>query len=170
MFGRDRRGGDPGHSLPLETARPMIDPSSHEPQAGTEGLLLDHVGVATESIRASAASFQLLSGASCSQVEEVPGQKVRVAFVGTVELLEPTDPEGPVGRFLQRRGPGLHHIAYGVADIEAKLEELRSRQVPLVDEDPRTGAGGHRVAFLHPRAAGGVLVELVERPISSPHR
>lgn len=142
----------------------MIDPSSHEPPTGPEGLPLHHVGVATESIRESAALFELLAGAPCSPPEEVPQQHVRVAFVGSVELLEPTDPDGPVGRFLQRRGPGLHHIAYAVPDLAARLEELRARQVPLVDETPRIGAGGHRVAFLHPRAAGGVLVELVEQP------
>ena len=146
----------------------MIDPTNPEPPFGAHGYSLDHVGVATHSIREAAASFELLAGASCSPVEEVPSQGVRVAFVGTVELLEPTDPTGPVGRFLERRGPGLHHIAYEVRNLAERLEELRRQGVPLVDEAPRAGAGGHQVAFLHPRAAGGVLVELVERPTMPP--
>lgn len=143
----------------------MLDPSSHEPRApGLEGLPLDHVGVATESIAAAAASFELLGGTRCSPVEEIASQGVRVAFVGPIELLEPTDPGGPVARFLERRGPGLHHIAYRVDDLASTLQSLKDRGVPRVDEAPRPGAGGHLVAFLHPEAAGGVLVELVERP------
>lgn len=144
----------------------MIDPYSRGPVSDPEGRPLDHVGVATESLESSAALFELLGRGRCSPPEEISGQGVRVAFVGAVELLEPTDPDGPVGRFLQRRGPGLHHIAYAVRDVAAALEDLKAQGVPVVDETPRTGAGGHRVAFLHPKASGGVLVELVERPVA----
>jgi methylmalonyl-CoA/ethylmalonyl-CoA epimerase len=88
---------------------------------------------------------------------------VRVAFVGSVELLEPLAPDTTVGRFLDRRGPGLHHIAYRTKDIEGDLARLSAAGLQLIDETPRTGASGHRVAFVHPSSTGGILVELVER-------
>lgn len=94
-------------------------------------------------------------------------QKVRTAFLpigGTeVELLESTDPEGPIGKFIAAKGAGMQHIAYRVDDIEAALAELKAKGVRLIDEKPRYGAGGARIAFLHPKATGGVLVELCER-------
>lgn len=128
-------------------------------------LPLDHVAIAVESIAASRPLFESLIGATGSRAEPVPEQGVTVSFIGTgagrVELLEPTGPDTPVGRFLARRGPGLHHIAFRVADIEAELERLAARGVELIDRQPRAGAHGHRVAFLHPRSTGGVLVELV---------
>lgn len=96
-------------------------------------------------------------------MEEVEDQGVDVAFVGSVELLEPRGPDTPVGRFLERRGPGLHHVAFRVPDLEAALSRYRERGLRLIDEAPRPGARGHRVAFLHPESTGGVLVELVER-------
>ncbi len=120
-----------------------------------------HVAVAVESIESAAPLFELLTGRSCSPVEEIPDQGVRVAFVGEVELLEPTDPEGTVARFLHRNGPGLHHVAFEVPEVAAELERLASEGLELVDRTPRRGAGGHQVAFLHPRSTGGVLVELV---------
>jgi methylmalonyl-CoA/ethylmalonyl-CoA epimerase len=95
-------------------------------------------------------------------VEEIASQGVKVAFVGQVELLEPTDPDTPVGRFLAKRGPGLHHIAYHVADLPGELARLAADGMELIDREPRAGAGGHRVAFLHPRSTGGILIELVE--------
>ncbi len=125
---------------------------------------LDHVGVAVHSIAESSRVFELLSGASCSPPETLPEQGVRVAFVGDVELLEPLAPDTTVGRFLDRRGPGLHHVAYRTHDLEADLAELDAAGLRLIDREPRTGANGHRVAFLHPSSTGGVLVELVERP------
>jgi len=123
---------------------------------------LHHVAIATPSIREAAPLFELLTGETCSPVEEVPAQGVRVAFVGTLELIEPTDPEGGVARFLERRGQGLHHIAFQVPDIAAALADARARGLRLIDQEPRAGAGGHRVAFLHPTGTGGVLWELVE--------
>jgi methylmalonyl-CoA/ethylmalonyl-CoA epimerase len=137
-----------------------------ETRPGTpDPLPLDHVAIAVESIAASLPLFESLIGASGSPVETVPGQGVAVAFVGTgpgrLELLEPTAAESPVGRFLARRGPGLHHIAYRVPDIDAALARFAAAGVELIDTHARPGAHGHRVAFLHPRSTGGVLVELV---------
>ncbi len=123
---------------------------------------IHHIGIAVESIDASAPLYELLSGERCSPVEEIGSQGVRVAFVGQVELLEPTGPDTTVARFLAKRGPGLHHIAYQVEDLAAELNRLAARGMELIDREPRAGAGGHRVAFLHPRSTGGILVELVE--------
>ena len=128
-------------------------------------LLLDHVAIAVESIATSLPTFESLLGGPGSPVEHVESQNVRVAFLGSgagrMELIEPTGPDTAVGRFLTRRGPGLHHIAYRVPDIEAALARLAADGIELIDRAPRPGALGHRVAFLHPRSTGGVLIELV---------
>jgi methylmalonyl-CoA/ethylmalonyl-CoA epimerase len=128
-------------------------------------LPLDHVAIAVESIATSLPIYESLLGSSGSPVEHVASQGVSVTFVGSgagrIELLEPTSADSPVGRFLARRGPGLHHIAYRVGDIEAALTRLEADGFQLIDRTARPGAGGHRVAFLHPRSTGGVLIELV---------
>jgi methylmalonyl-CoA/ethylmalonyl-CoA epimerase len=128
-------------------------------------LPLDHVAIAVPSIATALPVFESITGAAGSPVERVDGQHVDVVFIGTgpgrLELLQPTTPDSPVGRFLQRRGPGIHHVAYRVADVQAKLDELAALGFELLDSTPRPGAHGHRVAFLHPRSTGGVLVELV---------
>ena len=124
---------------------------------------IDHVGIAVHSIDESRGVYELLSGEGCSHPETLETQGVRVAFVGSIELLEPLGPETTVARFLARRGPSLHHIAYRSHDLEADLALLEAEGVELIDRIPRTGAGGHRVAFLSPSAAGGILIELVER-------
>lgn len=129
---------------------------------------LDHVAVAVHSIEESRARFELLTGERCSPPETLDAQGVRVAFVGSVELLEPLSADTTVGRFLERRGPGLHHVAYLVDDIEAELERLDEEGLRLVDREPRTGAKGHLVAFLHPSSTGGVLVELVQHLSARP--
>lgn len=126
-----------------------------------DSLPLDHVGVAVASIEEAAPLFELITGHARSPVEEIESQGVNVAFVGPVELLEPRGPDTPVGRFLERRGPGLHHLAFRTADIRGQLERLREEGLELVDEEPRPGARGHLVAFLHPRSTAGVLMELV---------
>lgn len=123
---------------------------------------IHHVGVAVSSIASAAAFYELLTGTRCSRMETIEAQGVDVAFVGAIELLQPRDPESPVGRFLARRGPGLHHVAYAVPDLPAELARLEAAGVELIDREPRRGAAGHLVAFVHPRSAGGVLVELVE--------
>ncbi len=128
-------------------------------------LPLDHVAIAVPSIRDALPRYEFLTGAASSVIERVADQDVAVAFVeGPVplELIEPTSHDSGVARFLERRGPGLHHIAYRTEDIEAELERLRNAGWRLIDEAPRTGARGHRVAFIHPDATGGVLVELVQ--------
>ncbi len=123
---------------------------------------LDHVGVAVESIDAVRALYERLSGAPGSPIEAVPDQGANVAFFGTVELIEPRNPDSPVARFLARHGPGLHHVAWRVEDLAAELVRLEAEGYVLIDREPRPGAGGHQVAFLHPRSTGGLLVELVE--------
>ncbi len=129
-------------------------------------LPLDHVGIAVSSLDDALPVFELLTGGRGSPPEQLGSQGVRLAFVGTgpgrLELLEPTTPDSPIARHLERRGPGLHHLAYRVPDVEASLRRLHDQGIELVDEHPRPGAGGHLVAFLHPRSTGGVLIELVE--------
>ena len=127
------------------------------------GLPFHHVALAVESIEAALPLYQSLTHHSSSQPETLPEQGVRVCFVGpTLELLEPLSPDTGVGRFLARNGPGLHHIAFGSSDLAADLRRLVSEGFELIDSEPRAGAFGHRVAFLHPRSTGRVLVELVE--------
>lgn len=122
---------------------------------------LDHVAVVVPSLEEGCRFFELLAGERCSPPEVIGSQGVRVAFAGSIEILEPVDPEGTVARFLRRRGPGLHHIAYRVPDLPAVLARLREAGMDLIDREPRLGARGHQVAFLHPRSTGGILVELV---------
>jgi methylmalonyl-CoA/ethylmalonyl-CoA epimerase len=127
---------------------------------------LDHVGIAVPSIAAALPVFEFLGGVSGSRIERVESQGVDVVFVGTtgcrVELIQPIRPDSTVARFLERRGAGLHHIAYRVADLDAELERLAGEGWALVDRQPRAGAHGRRVAFVHPRNTHGVLTELVE--------
>ena len=123
---------------------------------------LDHVAVAVHSIEESASLFELLTGERCSPPETLEAQGVRVSFVGNVELLEPLGPLTTVGRFLERRGQALHHIAYRTDDLERELSRLEDAGLRLIDRKPRTGAKGHRVAFLHPSSTEGVLIELVQ--------
>lgn len=124
---------------------------------------LDHVAIAVHSLSERVPFFELLTGERASPPETLDDQGVRVAFVGSLELLEPLGPDTTVGRFLSRRGQGLHHVAYRVDDLGAELVRLENDGVRLVDRVPRAGARGHKVAFLHPSATGGVLIELVER-------
>lgn len=127
---------------------------------------VDHVAIAVPSIATALPIYELLTGGAGSPVEEVSRDAVRVAFVGEgearIELLEPMSPDSPVARFIERRGAGLHHIAYRVPDLAARLDALHDAGVRLIDRTPRSGAHGRRVAFIHPASAGGVLVELVE--------
>jgi methylmalonyl-CoA epimerase len=123
---------------------------------------LDHIAIAVRSIEESRGLFESFSGEVCTTPETLEAQGVRVAFVGQIELLEPLGPETTVGRFLERRGQCLHHIAYRTPDLDLDLARLDAEGVTLIDRVPRQGARGHRVAFIHPSATGGVLVELVE--------
>lgn len=127
-------------------------------------LKIDHLGIAVPRLDEAVAAYQAL-GFAVESTHDVPTEKVRAAFLpvgeSRLELLEPTDPSSVIARFLEKRS-GLHHVCVLVDDIEAALAELKARGVALIDESPRPGAGGCRVAFLHPRAAGGVLLELKE--------
>lgn len=130
--------------------------------AGLSSFPVDHVAVAVPSLHEACRLFHLLSGDEPSPVEELESQGVRIQFVGSVELLEPLGPTTTVGRFLERRGSALHHIAYRVPDLKITLSRLRGEGIELIDQEPRPGARGHLVAFLHPRSTGGILVELVQ--------
>jgi methylmalonyl-CoA epimerase len=127
-----------------------------------------HLGYAVEDIEAASRFYSENFGAEPTEPEVVEEQGiVATTFrVGEsmIELVQPTRPDSPVGRFLEKRGEGVHHVAYEVEDLEAALRELKRSGVDLVDEEPRRGAGGTRVAFVHPKSAFGVLTELVELP------
>ncbi|MDF1580981.1 MAG: methylmalonyl-CoA epimerase [Desulfuromonadales bacterium] len=127
---------------------------------------ISHLGIAVESIEAAAPYYRDILGMAFEGTEVVAEQKVRVAFfvVGEsrIELLEPTDENSPVARFLAKNGSGIHHVAYEVVDLAAELARLKAAGVRLVDEVPRLGAHGARIAFLHPQASGGVLTELCQ--------
>lgn len=126
------------------------------------GLPLDHIGIAVASIIEAKTTYEHLTGHACSPIELVPSQGVQVAFVGQIELIEATDPNGSLARFIAKRNGGLHHVAYRVADIHSELDRLAAQGFNLIDTAPRLGAQGHQVAFLHPRSTGGVLIELVQ--------
>jgi len=129
---------------------------------------LDHVGIAVSDLARAAGRWTPIAGAPDHPPEVVPGQGVRVAFLTAgavhIELLEPTGPESAVGRFIAKRGEGLHHLAFRVPSVDRALQELLGRGERVVDERARAGARGRRVGFAHPSAFGGVLVEFVEGP------
>lgn len=128
---------------------------------------IDHIGIAVSDLEKSINFYRDKMGLEFKGTEIVDEQKVKVAFfpVGEskIELLEPTDPNGPVGKYIEKKGEGVHHLSFRVSNIEAKLEQLKEQGVALIDETPRYGAGGAKIAFLHPKSTGGVLVELCER-------
>ena len=126
---------------------------------------LDHVAVAVKSIEESRHLFELLSGEACSTPETLSEHGVRVAFVGRLELVEPLDTNSGIARFLQRHGQGLHHVAYRTDDLDGDLVQLKAKGIEPVDQIPKDGASGHRVAFLRPSSTAGVLIELVEYPL-----
>lgn len=126
-------------------------------------LPLDHVGVAVRSLAEAAAVFERIAGERATTPVRAESQGAELCFVGMLELLAPTGAAGPVARFLDRRGPGLHHVAFRTTDLPALMDRLRADGFEFTSETPMAGAGGHAVAFVHPRSAGGVLVELVEK-------
>jgi methylmalonyl-CoA epimerase len=129
---------------------------------------LDHIGIAIDDLAAALAFYRDALGLEIEATEDVGSQRVRAHFVplgnASLELLEATSPESTIARFVERRGPGLHHITLRVDDIDAALAALKARGVRLIDERARPGAEHARVAFIHPSAAHGVLVELKESP------
>jgi methylmalonyl-CoA/ethylmalonyl-CoA epimerase len=129
---------------------------------------IDHIGIATGGIDEAVMFWREVLGLEAPETEEVAAQKVRVAMLpigeSRIELLEATSEDSPISKFLQKRGPGIHHIAIRIDDIRTALAQLKAKGARLIDEEPRLGAGGCLVAFVHPSSAGGVLLELVEQP------
>lgn len=129
---------------------------------------IEHIGIAVENLEESIAYYENVLGLKCYSIEEVADQKVKTAFfqVGQtkIELLESTQPDGPIGKFIEKKGQGVHHIAFAVENIEEKLESVAEKGVRLIDEKPRPGAEGLNIAFLHPKSTQGVLTELCEKP------
>lgn len=131
-------------------------------------LPLDHVGIAVTNLNDALDEYGKRFGFTLESREVIATQRVEVAFIRLpntlLELLAPTDDDSPLARFLAKRGPGLHHLCYRVDDLEAELARLKATGVELIDATPRLGAHGTRIAFLHPKSMGGVLVELCEHP------
>jgi methylmalonyl-CoA/ethylmalonyl-CoA epimerase len=125
-----------------------------------------HLGIAVESVESALRFYRDVLGVTVRGPETVDGATiVHLDFGGSeVELLEPAAPDSPIARFLARRGPGIHHVCYRVADLDAALEACRTQGYTLIDQRPRIGAGGCRIAFLHPKATDGILIELTEEP------
>jgi methylmalonyl-CoA/ethylmalonyl-CoA epimerase len=130
-------------------------------------LKIDHLGIAVKSIEGGKNFWTDALGLKLEGTETVAEQKVTTAFLpvgeSEVELLESTAPDGPIAKYLEKKGEGIQHIAFRVENIEEALAELKAKGIQLIDEKPRRGAGGARIAFLHPKATSGVLVELCER-------
>ena len=128
---------------------------------------IDHIGIAVSNIDETLKMYCDVLGLKPEDIERetVAEQKAKVAMIpigeSRIELLESTDPEGVIAKFIEKRGEGIHHLAVGVSDIKSELEKLKAKGVPLVDNEPRIGAGGHKIAFLHPKATK-ILIELVE--------
>jgi methylmalonyl-CoA/ethylmalonyl-CoA epimerase len=127
---------------------------------------IEHIGIAVANLETAISFYEKVLGLSCYNIEEVPEQKVKTAFfmVGQtkIELLESTDPEGPIGKFIEKKGEGIHHIAFAVNNIEEQLAHAEKMGVKLIDSVPRKGAEGLDIAFLHPKSTSGVLMEFCE--------
>lgn len=128
---------------------------------------VDHIGIAVGDLDKTLNFYTQVLGLELNGIEVVEDQKVKVAFLPVgdteIELLESTEPEGPIAKFIEKKGEGIQHIAFKVEDINVALEEMRKKGIRLIDEQPRYGAGGAQIAFLHPKSTHGVLVELCER-------
>lgn len=128
---------------------------------------VDHIGIAVHSIEEVLPFYTKTLGLSLLQIEEVESQKVKVAFIDSgnikLELLEPLDETSPIASFLSKRGEGIHHVAFGVSGIQERINELKDHGIKMINETPKPGAGGAQVAFMHPKAAHGVLYELCDK-------
>lgn len=128
---------------------------------------IDHIGIAVKNLDETLKFYEEVLGMTCTGKEEVADQKVRVAFLpvgdSEVELLESTDAEGPIAKYIEKKGEGIQHIAFRVDNIEEAIENMKQKGIRMIDEQPRYGAGGAKIAFCHPKSTGGVLVELSER-------
>ena len=129
---------------------------------------IEHLGIAVNSIEEALPFYENILGLKCYAVEEVADQKVKTAFLQVgqtkIELLESTDPEGAVGKFIEKRGEGIHHLAFAVEGLADALKEAESKGIRLIDANPRKGAEGLNIAFLHPKSTLGVLTEICEKP------
>lgn len=127
---------------------------------------IEHIGIAVKSLEEAIPFWEEKLGLKCYRIEEVKEQKVKTAFFqigqSKIELLESTDPDGPIGKFIEKKGEGIHHLAIAVKDIQQNLTELASKDVQLIDTTPRKGAEELDIAFLHPKSTHGVLLELCE--------
>ncbi len=127
---------------------------------------IEHIGIAVKSLDTAIPFYEKLLGQKCYSIEEVAEQKVKTAFFllgqTKIELLESTDPEGPIGKFIEKKGEGVHHIAYAVKNLEERLKEAEENEIQLIDKTPRKGAEGLHIAFLHPKSTHGVLTEFCE--------
>ena len=128
---------------------------------------IDHIGIAVKNLEKALNFYEGILGLKCEDTEVVQDQKVKVAFLPIgdteVELLESTEVNGPIAKYIEKRGEGIQHIAYRVDNIEKAIEEMKEKGIRMIDEKPRYGAGGARIAFAHPKDTHGVLVELCER-------
>ena len=128
---------------------------------------IEHIGIAVANLQESIEYYEKVLGLECYAIEDVVDQKVKTAFfmVGQtkIELLESTDPEGPIGKFIDKKGPGVHHIAYAVENVNEALTDVESKGVRLIDKQGRKGAEGLTIGFLHPKSTGGVLTELCSK-------
>ncbi len=129
---------------------------------------IEHLGIAVKSIEAALPFFEKVLGLECYAIEEVPEQKVKTAFLKVgetkLELLESTSPDGPVGKFIEKKGEGIHHLAFAVEDLQAYLDFAAENGIQLIDKTPRKGAEGLNIAFLHPKSTVGILTELCYNP------
>ncbi len=129
---------------------------------------IEHIGIAVKDLKESIKFYENILGLKCYSIEEVADQKVKTAFfmVGQtkIELLESTDPEGPIGKFIDKKGEGIHHLAFAVSDLHDALEHAKNNDIKLIDLEPRKGAEGLNIAFLHPKSTNGVLTEFCSKP------
>ncbi len=129
---------------------------------------IEHIGIAVKNLEDAIKYYEEILGLNCYAIEEVKDQKVKTAFfkIGDtkIELLETTDPEGPIGKFIEKRGEGIHHIAFATNNLDDTLKHLKDKNIKLIDESGRKGSEGLNIAFLHPKSTFGVLTELCEKP------
>ncbi|NMD70219.1 methylmalonyl-CoA epimerase [Bacillus sp. DNRA2] len=128
---------------------------------------VDHIGIAVKSLQDHLSFYTETLGLHLESIEEVPTQRVKVAFIHVgetkLELLEPTSDDSPIAKFIEKRGEGIHHVALGVTSIKERIEEMKEKGIRMIDDEPRPGAHGTKVAFMHPKSTGGVLYEFCEK-------
>jgi methylmalonyl-CoA epimerase len=153
--------------LPNEEGKILKGEFSQRGKGRMNTTVIDHIGIAVSNIDEALKFWEASLGVKCAGVETVEDQKVKTAFLpikeSEVELLEATSPDSPIAKFIEKKGEGIHHLAIRVDDLERSLAELKEKGVRLIDEKPRKGAGGAMIAFIHPKATGGILLELSQR-------